>query len=503
MTRVAYIQPIATGGRVPERESIVSAAAWGAVGWQVSANLNRLFHNALNTPSPLRACPDRRSGGGLGRGIDCGFLIIDSRFLIYFDEQLQKMTRVAHIQPIATGAKPPEVVHVLHSQILQRSVFGVQCSVFIPLQRSVFGVQCSVFIPLQRSVFGVQCSVFSSPYLAGIEEQLTQNDPETNRFFYHPDHLGSSSFITDANGEGYQHLQYLPFGETAVSQKLSWWSTPYQFTGKEKDDETGYNYFGARYYNSDVSVWLSVDPMSDERSWLSPYNYCQLNPANRTDPTGTIDWKPVTNCQGKLFYQAEANDSFYTFLDEFNVSREDAIQIFIENGLQPYIPFEIIDQNGLKKESWLLVPLKNAGNNPQKKSMIDFDTTIETNQPLQMNWDNNTDDKLVNQWAMTQKWLTVNRKTTIDWRNVYSFPPNATHESIINQSVKINGVVSAITLYFNLTTKTTTFAYPQFEGSPTGTNYESWNYYMPESAGRFANPVLQTNVPKSLANFLW
>jgi len=37
----------------------------------------------------------------------------------------------------------------------------------------------------------------------------------------------------------------------------------YTFSGKERDGETGYSYFGARYYNSDISIWLSVDPLSD------------------------------------------------------------------------------------------------------------------------------------------------------------------------------------------------------------------------------------------------
>jgi len=124
------------------------------------------------------------------------------------------------------------------------------------------------------------------PYLGGIQEWLTRHDFEENRFFFHPDHLGSSSFITDADGEGYQHLQYMPFGETSVSQKVSWWSTPYQFTGKEKDDETGFNYFGARYYNSDLSIWLSVDPMADEFPAHSAYNYCKLKPLSHIDPDG-------------------------------------------------------------------------------------------------------------------------------------------------------------------------------------------------------------------------
>ena len=57
-------------------------------------------------------------------------------------------------------------------------------------------------------------------------------------------------------------------------------------SGKEKDSETGYYYFGARYYNSDLSLWLSVDPMSDKYPNLSPYNYCAWNPMKLADPTG-------------------------------------------------------------------------------------------------------------------------------------------------------------------------------------------------------------------------
>ena len=73
----------------------------------------------------------------------------------------------------------------------------------------------------------------------------------------------------------------------------------YEFTAKELDNETSYNYFGARYYDSDVSVWLSVDPMSDKRSWLSPYNYCQLNPVKNIDSNGKID-SPIFDTKGNF-----------------------------------------------------------------------------------------------------------------------------------------------------------------------------------------------------------
>ena len=64
-------------------------------------------------------------------------------------------------------------------------------------------------------------------------------------------------------------------------------------TGKEKDSETGHHYFGARYYNSDLSLWLSVDPMSDKYPNLSPYAYCTWNPMKLVDPDGEFPILPV------------------------------------------------------------------------------------------------------------------------------------------------------------------------------------------------------------------
>jgi len=69
-------------------------------------------------------------------------------------------------------------------------------------------------------------------------------------------------------------------------QRNSSWNAPYTFSGKEKVVETGYNYFGARYYDSGLSVWLSVDPLSDKFPNISPYNYCFNNPITYVDPNG-------------------------------------------------------------------------------------------------------------------------------------------------------------------------------------------------------------------------
>ncbi len=88
------------------------------------------------------------------------------------------------------------------------------------------------------------------------------------------------------SGNAIQHLHYLPFGEDWVDQRNSSWNAPYTFSGKEKDAETGYGYFGARYYDSGLGIWLSVDNMSDKYSSISPYNYCTNNPVILKDPDG-------------------------------------------------------------------------------------------------------------------------------------------------------------------------------------------------------------------------
>ena len=71
-----------------------------------------------------------------------------------------------------------------------------------------------------------------------------------------------------------------------VNCQLSTFNWIHTFSAKEKDLETGLSYFGSRYYSSDLSIWLSVDPMSDKYPSLSPYVYCDNNPIKYVDPNG-------------------------------------------------------------------------------------------------------------------------------------------------------------------------------------------------------------------------
>ena len=100
-------------------------------------------------------------------------------------------------------------------------------------------------------------------------------------------HCGSASWITNGNGTPVQHLQYMPYGEPLVNERKSSYEERFTFTGKERDSETGFSYFGARYYDSDLMTgWLSVDPMADKYPNLSPYAYCEWNPIGLIDTNG-------------------------------------------------------------------------------------------------------------------------------------------------------------------------------------------------------------------------
>ena len=77
------------------------------------------------------------------------------------------------------------------------------------------------------------------------------------------------------------HLQHIDF------QHLFSYKNALTFTGKEKDSETGFYYFGARYYDPTLSgLFLSVDPMADKYPSTSPYAYCVWNPVKLVDPDG-------------------------------------------------------------------------------------------------------------------------------------------------------------------------------------------------------------------------
>ena len=124
-------------------------------------------------------------------------------------------------------------------------------------------------------------------------------------FFYHSDHLGSTSYITDSKGNITQYDAYLPYGELLVDEHSSSEDMPYKFNDKEMDAETGLYYYGARYLNPVTCLWYGVDPLAEKYKEIGSYVYCADNPINLFDPDGQ---KFIYNAQGK-FLRKEGKDN--------------------------------------------------------------------------------------------------------------------------------------------------------------------------------------------------
>lgn len=112
-------------------------------------------------------------------------------------------------------------------------------------------------------------------------------------FFYHSDHLRSTSYITDAKANITQFDAYLPYGELLVDEHTSSEEMPYKFNGKQFDEETGLYYYGARYLNPVTSLWYGVDPLAEKYPDESVYAYTHNNPVKFVDPNGKVAWIAV------------------------------------------------------------------------------------------------------------------------------------------------------------------------------------------------------------------
>lgn len=126
--------------------------------------------------------------------------------------------------------------------------------------------------------------------------------PENDIFYFHADHLGSTSYITAKNGSISQHVEYIAFGEILFEEHATSFSSPYLFNGKELDRETNLTYYGARYLDMKASLWLSVDPLMFKEDFfdepessngggfnsfnLTSYAFSYNNPVKYVDPDG-------------------------------------------------------------------------------------------------------------------------------------------------------------------------------------------------------------------------
>lgn len=132
--------------------------------------------------------------------------------------------------------------------------------------------------------------------------ELTIPDPALRLRYYHQDHLGSSSAMTDAEGSLVEETAYYPFGTPRYQHRLRQLEEgEYQFTQKERDPESGLSYFDTRFLSSNLSRFIRVDVLASDlpAEWLSTpqklnlYAYVGNNPLRFVDPTGMDRQKPA------------------------------------------------------------------------------------------------------------------------------------------------------------------------------------------------------------------
>lgn len=147
-------------------------------------------------------------------------------------------------------------------------------------------------------------------------------DDTTPDVKYHlSDHLGSSNVVVDETGSWVNREEYTPYGETSFG---SFARKRYRFTGKERDEESGLNYHGARYYAHGLGRWTSSDP-AGMIDGINLYVYAHNNSSSQIDPGGTQTCNPdVASCEPPRENPGSANQSSSDIkkIDEFEQINE-------------------------------------------------------------------------------------------------------------------------------------------------------------------------------------
>ena len=127
---------------------------------------------------------------------------------------------------------------------------------------------------------------FLEVYYHDGETLVGRKDHNGKKFFYHPDHLDSTSIVTDESGDVVEESTYKPYGLT-----IDGGNDRFLFTGKELDHEVGLYYYGARYYDPFFRHFTQPDQNIPEQynpQDLNRYAYVRNNPYKYVDPTGEV-----------------------------------------------------------------------------------------------------------------------------------------------------------------------------------------------------------------------
>ncbi|MBU7019124.1 MAG: RHS repeat protein, partial [Theionarchaea archaeon] len=196
----------------------------------------------------------------------------------------------------------------------------------------------------------------SATYIYGPSGRLAKRttiNQETNTFYYHADHLGSTRLVTGDSKNIVGAVTYRPFGELETEEG----SEDYLFNGKEKDS-TEFYYYGARYYDPEIGRFATRDALSGfpaNPQTLNKYTYCVNNPLKYVDPAGLWFEPADEEVKNALDDDASENsgESSESLLDRVAGITEDQWEYLynlIKNGFYEQAIREVLDLLGIPYE---------------------------------------------------------------------------------------------------------------------------------------------------------
>ena len=173
-------------------------------------------------------------------------------------------------------------------------------------------------------------------------------------FYYHPNHLASTMYVTDVQQSVVQSFLYAPYGDIISEYNPGFNGNVlpnYAFNAKELDEETGMYYYEARYYAP--PTFISRDPLMSEKPWLTPYHYCSNNPVGRVDPSGMFDednidkWRYNTDTRKLEWISNEGGDYHQIVAETQNTSSGEKVNRTVEfdGAIGQMFDFSVVSKN--------------------------------------------------------------------------------------------------------------------------------------------------------------
>jgi RHS repeat-associated protein len=150
--------------------------------------------------------------------------------------------------------------------------------------KKTVGAATTIYIGKLYECAGTTCSKY---IFAGGQRIALKQVGSAEVYYYHTDHLGSSSVVTNAAGTKVQELAYFPYGQTRINSGTV--DVHHKYTSQELDDSTGLYFYNARYYDPVLGRFIQADtivPDSTDPQAFNRYSYVRNNPLKYTDPSG-------------------------------------------------------------------------------------------------------------------------------------------------------------------------------------------------------------------------